>query len=141
MISVTPLNIKRAVNHPEVVSAPSVKPYSLDDLFAPQVAENKTTVSVPRRCNFKFTRHYRKRFASIIHMRVCMRVSGGVQCEHTYTPACAQCLCYLCSLTANPRINNWSQAFMIASEWPRSVTQHHVITPCTHTHTRFCIWL
>lgn len=66
---------------------------------------------------------------------IASRVSGGFQCEHMYTPACGQCLCYLCSLTANPRINIWSQSFMIASEWPWSVTRHHVITPCTHTHT------
>lgn len=40
--------------------------------------------------------------------------------------------CYLCSSTVNPRINNWSHSFMIASRWPQSVTRYHVSPPQTH---------
>lgn len=40
--------------------------------------------------------------------------------------------CYLCSSTVNPRINNWSHSFMIASRWPQSVTRYYVSAPQIH---------
>lgn len=67
-------------------------------------------------------------------MWVCVYVVVVSVSVGTHTgPAALQCFCYLCSSPVNPRINNWSHSFMIASHWPRSVTQHHV-SACLHTY-------
>ena len=67
-------------------------------------------------------------------VRVCLVVCMASACTHS-----PKRRCYLCSSGVNPRINNWNHSFMIASQWPRSVTRHHVsVGTHAHTHTRVC---